>query len=106
MKVKQVPFLPLLAIVTIALFAFTVDQAFADGDTSKLGKTTTVAGLGEHGGGDPDNPVPVDGGGESLTAGIVTPSYVGDPEGNRTGIEWILGAIMAVGGLISTLSLL
>jgi hypothetical protein len=48
----------------------------------------------DHGGGDPDNPVPMEGcgGGESLQGGGVqiTPLYVGDGEENLSGEELLL----------------
>jgi len=67
MKIRHLGIVSLLALLTVFVMAFDVGPVFADDDgddPSKRDAAGRKVDIGDHGGGDPDNPVPVDGGSE------------------------------------------
>ncbi len=61
MNNKQVGLLSVIAFLALILLAFDADPASAQEDPARRNGAVSSVDIGDHGGGDPDNPVPLDG---------------------------------------------
>ncbi len=85
--------LALTLVLGLMIFSFPAADAFAEGGgggVGRVGSLTEHEDLGDHGGGDPDNPVPCDGGsGGEFWVDEASATYIGTDSGQSAG-TWML----------------
>ncbi|MFH1680799.1 MAG: hypothetical protein ABIH26_09160 [Candidatus Eisenbacteria bacterium] len=98
--------LPILSLLVLAVLLLSAGIAFAQWDDKNAKPPTDDVMNEDHGGGDPDNPIPVIGGGgsESSQSGSVPPfpELVGEGDRERTSGDWLrlIGTITGVLGSV------
>ncbi len=104
---RRIGIIPLLAILAVMLLVSSAGRVCAQDDPSLRGPNGILIAAGDNGGGDPDNPVPLDGGGRgAYTEGrmFATEAPSEDLESNRW--SGLSRAIRAAAAFLDALLLL